>query len=260
MANDFTKDMKRIQTLVGTAYQKTGSLMAMTDGGKLPAAKLQRTLEETAGYFEAAVLETRTLCEQHFPEAPASHKKQPSKVETPTGHIELAGCGWMHIQLNTLLPHCRYQSPEWLSDTIRYMLTKYMAVTEYHLWFRHMVLVMDEHSSIPNRGVYDQDNKGWKAISNALKGLVLEDDDQYHLSLVMLSQQSRENVCHISLVLPESMEDFFHMRQKGQAYRPLEPSVEVDMKFVFPFIHRTRKTDRSKTADLLQMKGSGART
>lgn len=31
------------------------------------------------------------------------------------------------------------------------------------------------------------------------------------------------------------------MRQKGLAYRALEPSVEVDMKAVYPFIEQSKK-------------------
>lgn len=77
--------------------------------------------------------------------------------------------------------------------------------------------------------------------------------------LVLLSQQSCENVCHISLVLPESAEDFFHMRQKGLAYRALEPSVEVDMKAVYPFMEQSRKTDGSRVPALLKPQGFSAR-
>ena len=239
--NGFQKDMKRIQKLVGSAYNKTGSLLALADGGQMSQKKLEQTLEQTAGFFEKAALEIRQLCERYAPGCFSFGKKPSAPLELPTGHVSLAGCGWVHIQLDTLLPHCRYESPAWLTDTIRYMLTQYMTVTNFPLHFKRMLLVIDEYSSVPGRHVFDQDNKGWKAISNALKGLVIEDDDQYHLSVVLLSQQSCENICHISLVLPESAEDFFHMRQKGLAYRALEPSVEVDMKAVYPFIEQSKK-------------------
>ena len=251
----FGKDIKRIHKLVGDAYSKAGKLLAISDGAPLPQRKLQQTLEQVAGFFEKAALEVRQLCERHITGSLSFGKKPSAKVELPTGHIELAGCGWVHMQLDTLLPHCRYQAPEWLSDTVRYMLVKYMTTTDFHLHFKRMVLVIDEHSCIQDRHIFDQDNKGWKAISNGLKGLVIEDDDQYHMSVVLLSQESRENICHISLVLPESMEDFFHMHKKGTAYRPLEPSVEVDMKAVFPFIRQVRKTDGSKAGDLLNPQG-----
>lgn len=44
-----------------------------------------------------------------------------------TGSVEAFGYGWLHITINTLLPHCRYQSPNWLSDTIRRLLDSYEA-------------------------------------------------------------------------------------------------------------------------------------
>ena len=107
-----------------------------------------------------------------------------------------------------------------------------MQRTNFRLHFKQMLLVIDEHSDVDGRHVFDQDNKGWKAVSNALKGLVIDDDDQYHLSVHMMSSRSAENVCHISLVLPESAEEFFQFHQKGIAYSPLEPSVMVNFSLV----------------------------
>lgn len=109
----------------------------------------------------------------------------------------------------------------------RQLLTAYTQRTNFRLHFKQMLLVIDEHSNVDGRHVFDQDNKGWKAVSNALKGLVIDDDDQYHLSVHMMSSRSAENVCHISLVLPESEEEFFRFHRKGIAYRPLEPSVAL---------------------------------
>ena len=43
---------------------------------------------------------------------------------------------------------------------------------------RKAILIIDEHCDLKNHQVFDQDNKGWKAIPNALKGLLVEDDDQ----------------------------------------------------------------------------------
>ena len=61
--------------------------------------------------------------------------------------------------------------------------------------------MIDEHCDIAARQVYDQDNKAWKAISNALKGRVVADDDQYSLGVCLLSRRSSEAECHI-YVLP----------------------------------------------------------
>ena len=62
------------------------------------------------------------------------------------------------------------------------------------------MLVIDEHSEIAGRRVFDQDNKGWKAVCNALKGRAIPDDDQYTLAVSLLATPSTENVCHITLM------------------------------------------------------------
>ena len=204
----FAKEMKKIQSVISRALQKANTLTAVADGGKMNPEKLQLTLEETAYFFESATLYLRALCETQMPGAGGYGRRDGLEFQLPSGHIEIAGAGWVHMQLDTLLPHCRYMPATWLTDTVRQLLTAYMQRTN----FRH---------------VFDQDNKGWKAVSNALKGLVIDDDDQYHLSVHMMSSRSAENVCHISLVLPESEEEFFRFHRKGIAYRPLEPSVTL---------------------------------
>ena len=79
------------------------------------------------------------------------------------------------------------------------------------------------------------------------------------MSVVLLSQESNENVCHISLVFPEAAREFFSMHMKGRAYQPLEPSVEVDMKAAYPFIERVRKTDGSNVWYLLKLQAFPSR-
>ncbi len=49
----------------------------------------------------------------------------------------------------------------------------------------------------------------WKAVSNALKGRLFPDDDQYTLALSLLSTRSTENVCHITLLDLADAADFF---------------------------------------------------
>ena len=228
----FAKEMKKIQSVVSRALQKANTLTALADGGKMSREKLQLTLEETAYFFEAATLYLRQICEAQMPGVGGYGRRDGLAFQLPSGHIEIAGAGWVHMQIDTLLPHCRYMPATWLTDTVRQLLTAYMQRTNFRLHFKQMLLVIDEHSDVDGRHVFDQDNKGWKAVSNALKGLVIDDDDQYHLSVHMMSSRSAENVCHISLVLPESAEEFFQFHQKGIAYSPLEPSVMVNFSLV----------------------------
>ena len=123
--------------------------------------------------------------------------------------MEQFGYGWLHIVLHTLLPHCRYQTPAWLSDTLRRLLDEYEGCGKKLPLFQRAMLVIDEHSGVNGRHIFDQDNKGWKAVSNALKGRLFPDDDQYTLSVSLLSTKSRENLCHITLLDMADAADFF---------------------------------------------------
>lgn len=206
---DFLKDMTRIQELVGNSFTATGGLVALADGGAMPEAKLQQTLEKTLGEFESSVLELRLLCERYSPGAGSYGRRPVLPACAVSGHVEKIGYNWLHIQLNTLLPHCRYQSPAWLTDTIRRLLDGYEATGERLPFFNKALLVIEECAELPGRHVFDPDNKGWKSVCNALKGRVIPDDDQYTLGLVLLASQRAENACHITLMDLTDAADFF---------------------------------------------------
>ena len=119
-------------------------------------------------------------------------------------------------RLNTLLPHCRFQTPNWLSDTIRRLLDDYERSGGTLPYFKSgAILCIDEYSSIESRTVYDQDNKGYKAVSNALKGRLFPDDNQYDLGLVLLSRKSGENVTHITVMDMEDLAQFLSSHVLG---------------------------------------------
>jgi len=69
--------------------------------------------------------------------------------------------------------------------------------------------VIDEHTGTQGRHIFDQDNKGWKAVSNAIKGRLIPDDDQHTLGLALLSAESELDVCHITLLDRADAADFF---------------------------------------------------
>ena len=76
----------------------------------------------------------------------------------------------------------------------------------------HALLVIEELCDVDSRQVYDEDNKGWKAVSNAIKGRLVRDDDQFSLSLCLLAQRSPEKTCHIYVLPVQDAGDFFFMR------------------------------------------------
>ena len=215
--NSLKQDVARMQELTADAFQQTGGLAVMADSGQIDAEKLQRMLEQTQEQFERAALELRRLCEKNSPGA-GGYSSRPAapRMET-TGYVEQFGYGWLHIQLNTLLPHCRYQTPEWLSDTIRRLLDEYESSGSVLPYFNAAMLVIDEHCGIDGRHIFDQDNKGYKAVSNAIKGRLIPDDDQFTLSLALLSQKSELNVCHITLLDQADAADFFALHSGDYA-------------------------------------------
>ena len=107
---------------------------------------------------------------------------------------------WLHIRINTLLPHCRFQPPTWLTETLVELLDAYEACGGQLPHFKSALLVIEEYSDVDGRHIFDQDNKGWKAVSNAIKGRVIPDDDQYTLSVALLSTRSCQNVCHVTVL------------------------------------------------------------
>ena len=56
---------------------------------------------------------------------------------------------------NTLLPHCRYQTPEWLTDTIRRLLDEYESSGSKLPQFKTAMLVIDEHCGMDGRHIFD---------------------------------------------------------------------------------------------------------
>ena len=180
--------------------------------------KLQQTLEQTMEHFERSALELRRLCEQYSPGVGGYGNRARAPAMEIAGHVEILCEDWLHICLNTLLPHCRFQSPNWLTDTIRRLLDHYEAQGKPLPRYKRALLVIDEHSSIGGRHVFDQDNKGWKAVSNALKGRVIEDDDQYTLNVALVSKMSKETACHITLLEQRDAADFFSLRSGDHGF------------------------------------------
>ncbi len=215
--NSLKRDMARIQQLTADAFQQTGGLTALADAGQLDRVKLDKLLEQTMAQFERTTLEMRKLVERHTAGA-GSYGGRPAAPRMETaGFAETFGYGWLHIQLNTLLPHCRYQTPEWLSDTIRRLLDEYESGGSKLPFFHKALLVIDEHCGIAGRHIFDQDNKGWKAVSNAIKGRLIPDDDQHTLALALLSTKSELDVCHITLLDQADAADFFSMHSGDYA-------------------------------------------
>ena len=96
----FAAETKKIQSVIAKASQKAGALSALSDGGKMSREKLQLTLEETAYFFESATLYLRALCETQMPGVGGYGRRDGLEFQLPSGHIEIAGAGWVHMQID----------------------------------------------------------------------------------------------------------------------------------------------------------------
>ena len=210
-------DLEQIQRLTYDAYLSSGKLMALEDGGRTDPAKLAKTYDAVAAQLESSVVAVRNLCERNRPLViPGFEGKTEQAPIRLAGRAEVNEHGWLHIELNALLPHCRRHAPKWLSDTIVRLLLECEVRGQRLPFFKKAMLILDEHCDIPSRRVYDQDNKGWKAVANALKGRLIEDDDQFTLSVSLLSTLSKAPACHIYLLPLAETGDFFALKYDYQ--------------------------------------------
>lgn len=213
-------DILNMRRLIKEAHRQTDWLLAYADGAEMDQAGLQQLLERMTQHFEQACLDLRVLCERYAPGAGSYPKLHLSSAKPITGSVEMVHSCWLQITLNTLLPHCRYQPPLWLTDSILRLLDEYEMTGQKLLRYPRALLVIEEFCGIRGRRVFDQDNKGWKAVSNAVKGRLVPDDDQHCLSVALLSTLSEENVCRITLLPQENTAEFFSERQKRQQTGP----------------------------------------
>lgn len=140
------KILSKIAQLVGEAFNATGSLAALPDSAS--PESLQKALEEVSGTFERSALELRRLCEKHAPGVGGYGNRPAIPRMEVDGFVEQFGYGWLHIQLHTLLPHCRYRPAEWLSDTIRCLLDDYEEGGSKLPFFQQAMLVIDEYCGV----------------------------------------------------------------------------------------------------------------
>lgn len=204
----FSEDAAHIRKLLTTAHTAADRLAA----DMAQPEKLQRSLTQTLGALEAATVEARCICERYLNSTKTTGGKPALPYREITGSVEMLDYHWLHITVNTLLPSTLYQTPIWFSDTVRRLLDEYESSGRPLPYFKQALMVIDEHSDITGRRAFDQDNKGYKGISNAIKGRLIPDDDQYTLGIVLLSSRSGENACHVTLMDRADAADFFSLK------------------------------------------------
>lgn len=83
---------------------------------------MAKALERTAAQMEQGTVELRALCEGCLPDLPAIGQKSALPALDVAGSTNRNEFGWPLIELNTLLPCCRFSTPLWLTDAITRLL------------------------------------------------------------------------------------------------------------------------------------------
>ena len=207
------ESIQKIQTIAHDAYRASSQAATLLNEQGFSPEVFANSLEQTASQMEHAAVELRALCESCLPELLTIGRMPVLPPLDVAGSISVNEFGWLLMELNTLLPHCRFSTPVWLTDTITRLLDQHERRQGKLPMLDRALLVIEEFCDMDSRNVFDQDNKGFKAVSNAIKGRLVEDDDQFTLSVCLLSQRfSGAKSCHIYVLPLSEAGDFFSMR------------------------------------------------
>ena len=196
------KELDSIRQQIHKAYFQSNTLGTIVTEPYQSNPLFSKELDKLVSSLEKTVMHARHLNEscyidiQPLEKMTADYERHwMSAISGCT--VEVDSNGWLHIVIGTLLPHCKRGTNHWLRDTLQKLLYGYKQSVGQLPRFERAMLIIDEHCNIESRRVYDQDNKAWKVIPNVLKGLVIEDDDQFSLGVALVSTQDDTPSCHI---------------------------------------------------------------
>lgn len=162
--------------------------------------------------MEKACIDLRNISEKLRP--PISAVKSPydcSHYEEIYGEVFMSYENRIQIRLNALLPHCKFAGgTQYVSDTISRLLDGFeMAGGKLPCYDRAFVAIT-EHCNFSTAAVFDNDNKGFKGVINALKGRLFKDDNQFELSLGLFNVIDEETYCDIYIMPFDSASAFLY--------------------------------------------------
>lgn len=180
-----------------------------------PPQKTNVLLDSFMNQIEIACISMRKIVEHVRPRIPAWKPGSTTfHAKTIYGNVILLDNGWLHVHLNTLLPHYKILGgTQYIEDSITRLLHTFTADGGQLPFFDRAFLVVEEHCDVSCCEAFDADNKGYKAVINALKGRVFADDNQFELSLGLFTVCEPANCCDIYVLPYESVPEFFYWRQ-----------------------------------------------
>ena len=172
--------------------------------------KVNALLDMAMQQIENSCITMRRICEQIRPQTPPPQKGKNFYTKALFGEVILMDTGWVHIKLNTLLPHYKaLGGTQYITDCITRLLDKLAQEGGQFPIFTKAYVAIIDHCDFARCDVFDDDNKSFRAVLNALKGRLYPDDNQFELSLGLFTKIDADVSCHI-YILPEQEVTAFH--------------------------------------------------
>ena len=209
MMQQFKEKLSRLDEDVVKVQRKLNDLKK---SNSTSPSVIERGIDDYMCEVETLCIRSRILLDGHRQvEVLSDCYTVDRNVKKIAGDIEITHDGWLHITLNTLLPNCRYKTSGYVGDTLCRLMHSYDGDLPY---FETAFLAIVEYCNSENHNALDNDNKGWKMIPNALKGRVIEDDNQFVLSIGLFAKLSDEPRCEIYVLPPEDGVIFMDLLEK----------------------------------------------
>lgn len=151
------------------------------------AKRRSQIADETLSAAEIAVLAARrtfgTMLEK--PKQGGKAQRLTLRSNGITGTVTVSKQGWTVIRLDTLLQNARRRTTGYIENSILELLKQWRGRGGVLPWYKHCFVIIVEHSDLRDSHTFDVDNKEWKSVTNALKGVLFVDDDQLTVSLIL---------------------------------------------------------------------------
>ncbi|MCL2637508.1 MAG: hypothetical protein FWD48_03975 [Oscillospiraceae bacterium] len=179
--------------------------------GKMAKSKFERAIYELDSMREKLKQYISDFEETQVNNELADMLKKDSDCNTSaSGSVEIIGESWLHLRIEMLLPSDKnHVEIRRLSNTVTKLLDLQSEYAGYLPQYEQALLVIIEHTSPEKAQSYDHDNKGYRAIPNALKGRIFDDDNQFTMSLGLFSvHEENDPHCDIYVIPVEDIADF----------------------------------------------------
>lgn len=177
--------------------------------------QLSEKFKQTTDEYERSRLANEQLC--LLENVTLAARRYCSTFLKPTGHhhaqhilpyctekncsVQITREGWTYIRLNTLLLSNRQRVTGYIESTLLQMLHEHRLGGGNLPWYERAFVAITEHTEkCRSDRTFDPDNKEWKCILNALKGVLFEDDNSQTVSLILDSVPDGKGFTEVTVV------------------------------------------------------------